>query len=168
MNIKTKKGQSDLVYTIGMILAVIFFMIIMIKLTTEIQDKFIPEINKTDAQAAAAGVIPLKTFNSFADSVTVIIILFNILLLFIFSFLSDIHPVFMVLYLILAVLTVIFTPIISNAIRVIYLHPDFATAANHLQATYFILDHFGIITLIIVIITGVILYAKIRTNQTTF
>lgn len=111
--------------------------------------------------AQAVGVVQAR-YNSFWEFAILFAFLIQIILMFISAFLIDVHPLFLVLYIILGLITFIFAPEVFGAIDRIYESPQFATSVAHLQYLDFIRTNFGIICVALMILTGIIIFAKLK------
>ena len=105
------------------------------------------------------------TFNNFWDSLIMIALVVNIILLLLSAFLVDIHPVFFVLYFVFAFITILFVPTINAVTDTIYnnntLYQNY-TQTNALQYTSYLQSHLGIFLLAIIVISAIIMYGKLR------
>lgn len=100
------------------------------------------------------------------DWAIMLLVLINILVLLITSFLIDIHPAFLVIYIIGAFLLVITLPYTAAAGERIYGMAQFSQGTNnviqYIPMTEFMLNHFGVIIVGVLFLTGIIMYAKIK------
>lgn len=160
-----KKGQTDIVYIVASIIAIIFVTLILVKITGTLNERLVPAFKNVSVEAGNATSAVLTTYINWADTVAIIAIVFSIMLLFIFSFMVDIHPIFLILYVVLVMFLAIFSPYIIGAVEDIYLSAEMASATAELPATFWFIEHFGIILLAIIIVSGIILFAKLRSTQ---
>ena len=159
-----KKAQVEV--SIWVWLAVIIGLLItapiILKLVTEPTSKFVDATASIDGNASAQGGKVLTKFTNFWDTLIVIAFLVFSILLLVSSFLVDTHPVFMFLYVVFAFLLILFTPFMADALDKIYGMPQFSTAVNDIPFSDFLRTNIEGITLGIVILSGVVIYAKFR------
>lgn len=99
---------------------------------------------------------------NFWDGVILAAFIFSIILLFISSFLIDTHPVWVILYIMIAFMLVLFMPNIISSIDAIYDSPHYATEVTQLTFMDNIRTYFAEILLGLIVITGIIIYGKIK------
>lgn len=100
------------------------------------------------------------------DWVIMFLVILNILILLISSFLIDIHPAFLVIYIIGAFVMVITLPYTMALAEKIYSNSEFASGSNnvvqYIPMTEFMLNNFGTIIVGIIVLSGIIMFAKIK------
>lgn len=158
-----KKGQatSIIIFVLG-IIALIIIAPIMLKIFNSTVPKFSDAVASQSPVANQTGQYIYTKTVSLWDSLILLGFVANVLLLLISSFLVDVHPAFFVVYLISAILTLIFAPDVLESIKVMWDNPQFATQTASLTMTRFIIDNFGVIILGILILSGIIMYAKFK------
>lgn len=159
---KNKRGQFDfgIITFVGLVVA----LILIAPLILSIVNKFLTPLGTAlGNQSAVAGTNVNYIQNSFGnllDGVIIFMFVINVLMLFVSAFLVDVHPIFIIVYIIVAFLTMIFAPNIIDAVNNIWGESTFSGDVAKLPLTNFILDHFGIIIMSIILVTGVILFTK--------
>lgn len=160
--IQTKKAQLDIIAWIVVVAGLLIVAPILWKAVDSSLTGLANGLNSTSPTAAATVTHISGTFTNWLDGVIVIGFLVNTILLFVFAFMIDTHPLFAVFYLISAIFTVMFGPYVIEPAKEIFNMPTLSDAVAKLPMTNFILTKFNIILLAVIVITGIILYAKIR------
>lgn len=165
---KNKKGQLayPIITFVGIIFGLILLGPIMLKMFNSIQAPFSDALlNQSDGGgvAAAAGFNKvMDTATTFWDKVLVAAFVLSLLLLFISAFLIDTHPVWIILYIFISFMLVMFAPDIVGTLSNIYDSPQFVDEVNQLTFFSTILTHFGEFLVGIIVVTGIIMYGKIK------
>jgi len=90
------------------------------------------------------------------------------IVLFISAFMADIHPLFIIVYVILAFILFMIVPALNDTFIQIYATPEMYNETSHLPMTDYLGQHFGIIAFIIYIISGAIMFGKMRMRQQSY
>jgi len=157
-----KKAQLDIMTFIVIVIGLIIVGPIILKLMSSITGGLGTNLGSMSTQANDSINYIQTTANTWFDTTIVIFIFINLILLFIFSFMVDAHPVFLILYIISAFFSIVILPYLADIPKAIYGSSQFSDAVTNLPFTSFILNHISIITLAVIFITGVIIYAKWR------
>ena len=164
-----KKGQlGGIIAVFGVILMLIILAPIILRVGTEVLDKTSTQLQTIDATNNSANQVTFvkNQMTGTFDWVIMFLIMFNILLLLISSFLIDVHPSFLVIYIIGCFILVITLPYSISVAERIYGMSQFNTAPNdvisYIPMTQFILNNFGSFLVGIIVLTGIIIYGKIR------
>lgn len=124
-------------------------------------------LNQTSQQAGNVVTAVNTSFTSVWDWVVLVIFFINLLLLFVSAFMVDIHPAFLFLYIIAAFFLVVFGSTALTALETLYstagTNPYSSTVAS-LPMTAFMVNNFGIVMLGVIVLSGIVMYAKIRIN----
>ena len=115
------------------------------------------------ANQSAAAVV--ATSNAFWDFAIIFAFVGMMIVMFISSYFIDVHPIFIVIYIMLAFILFLIIPSMQDAFGQIYGLPEFSSEVDNLSMTNFLQKNFGIVTLGIYIITGIIMFAKMRSRQ---
>ncbi len=160
----SKRGQIEIpiITLIAVVAGLIIMAPIVLKIVTNVLDPFSAGVGNVTASAGTSVQFVRTTFVSFWDWVILIAFTINIILLFISAFLVDTHPVFLILYIIFGIFTFAFAPMIKDVLDKIYNSPDFALEVSKLPITDFLREYFGIVILVVFILSGVIMYSKFR------
>lgn len=163
--LQSKKAQIDFPI-VGLIVVAVFLMItapFILKMFTSLQSSLSPAFgNVSGGEIAQQNVnYVFSTGINFMDKVVVFLFFSAVLLMLISAFFIDAHPLFVVLYIFLAFITVMFVPDIMNAVDNIYNSSTFASEVGYLTFTIALKDHFMAFLIGIIFLTGVIIYGKI-------
>lgn len=162
-----KKGQLDfpLISFIVLIFGLLLIAPIMLKIFTSIQA---PMSNSLGNLTDKGGDIAQANFNhvmnigiTWWDKVIIAAFFLSIILLVISSILIDTHPVWSILYIIIAFMLVIFAPDIIGSLDNIYNSQTFATEVNYLSFMNSLRVHFAEFLVGLIVFTGIIMYGKI-------
>lgn len=163
------RGQIDIgvVSFIAVVIVIIILAPILFNIVTTITGTVGDQINATDSTAGQAMYSIKEKFVSFWDIVIILLFGLNVVLLLISAFLAPTHPLFIVLYIIFAFITVVFAPNLIDVVQKVYtqyytLQPEMSTK---LAMTEFLIDNFSLILLGVIVLSGVIMYARIRYSQ---
>jgi len=157
-----RKAQMDIYTFIVVVVALLILAPIMLKVVNSVLGGFSTAINST-SQVASENVDYIQTsFVTFWDWLIAIAFLVNIIMLFVYAFLTDTHPVFALFYLIGVVITLMFAHYVIVPIETIFGMSQFSTEVIQLPITGFILQTFDLILLGIIIVTGIITYGKFK------
>jgi len=157
---KNKKGQSDVIYFIVAVVALLILAPIMLKVVNTSLGAFSTALNTT------ANVDYVHTtFVNFWDWLIAIAFLVNVVLLFVFSFMVDSHPIFAVFYFISAIIAMMFSHTVVTPISTIFGMDAFSTEVLALPITDFIVSNFDLLLLGIIILTGIIMYGKFKSGE---
>lgn len=162
-----KKGQIDypILTFIVVIIGLLFIAPLVYKVVNTSLDNFANSINNV-TEGAGDNVRFVETrFANTWDVIIIIAFIINVLLLFISAFLIDTHPVFIVLYLVFSIFTMMFAPTILDSVDAIYDSATFVNETANLPFMDFVRNYFGVIILGIMILTGIIIYAKFKYSQ---
>ena len=159
---KNKKAQIDIITLIVVIIGIIIAAVVMLKIFNSVVGGISQNIAPLSSEANKS-ITQIDTFyNNFIDQIAVFFIVLNIILLLVFSFFIDAHPAFLILYIFSAALSIMILPFISDIAIRIYGSEQFATEMSKLTFTSFVLNHLNMITLAVIFVTGIIIYAKFR------
>ena len=111
--------------------------------------------------ASSAATVVTQT-NNFWDLAVVIAFLVITIVMFISAYMVDMNPIFAVVYAILAFFLFMITPLLQDLFTGVYTNDQLTNQTQALPMTNFIQGHFIIITFALFIISGIIMYAKLR------
>lgn len=161
----SKKAQFDIM-TLGIILIFIFIIApIAFKMTTSVTSKFASQLNVISNKSAENVAQIENKFTTWWDTVIIIAIVGNIILLIISAFLIFVHPAFILVFILMSMLTMIFVPQLLSAPDAVWSNAGISDVTVHLPMTQFFMDHFGVILLAVIILTGIVLYTKLQQNR---
>lgn len=164
--IQNKKGQFD--YPIVTFIALIFGLMILGIFILKIWNSFSVPFASSLANVSVGGAQASTNFNTvmntainFWDKVLVSAFMLAVILLFISAYFIDAHPIFLIVYVLFSFMVMLFAPNIMQAMDSIYDSPSFATESAQLTFMNTIRTHFGEFLTGIMIITAIIIYAKL-------
>lgn len=164
-----KNGQVQAIVVITMvILGLIIAVPIILKVGTTVLGTFSTQLSNIDETNKSSDQVTFveDTITGSFDWVVMLLVLINILLLLVSAFLIDVNPAFVILYIIFAFVLVITLPYTASVGEKIYSMSQFSVGdenvVQYLPMTEFLLNHFGVVMVGIIFLSGVIIYAKIR------
>jgi hypothetical protein len=172
-----KKGQAlSIVFFFIIILSVFILGVLLMSMVNTILDPFREQISLVSNESATTvGVIQNK-FNSVWDWTIVILFLFNVVILMFSSFMVDIHPAFLVIYIIALMFLFMFGSTILGSLDALY-NPTGVFGSGNVTAggnayanmplTFWMLNNFTYVILGIAILSGIIMYAKFKFGNST-
>lgn len=165
--LKNKRGQIESIFYFFAIVFIIFLTApLFLKISTDMLSH-VEAVGGNISSTAGGDVKYLKTsMNNLWDEMIVLLFFGNIMLLLVSAFLVDVHPLFVILYIIGLVMLFVFAMPIWDVLNQIYSGTGagsvLSTQTNQMALTKFIIDYFGIILLGVVILSGIIMYAKFK------
>lgn len=160
---KNKKAQGNsIIAFIVIVLGLLFLAPIIYKIVGTAVGGFGNGIASMSpvANQTAQGIS--NSFTGFLDTFIAIAFLVNVLVLLVTSFLVDVHPAFLILYILTAVFSLIFAPTVYTSLDALWNNSQFTEAAAGLPLTGFILQNFGVILLGVLVLSGIVMYAKFK------
>jgi flagellar biosynthesis protein FlhB len=172
-----KKGNVDFgpAVLIAIIITLILVAPIMLRIIGTVTGTFFTQMNESNPDAVTPASEAVNKVYNFFDYLIVIGMFLNIILLFISSWFIDTNPIFILLYIIFAFILFLFLPNLVDAVDQVWLKMEDASAHdtwedNSLNLTFtdFIRRNMIMFSLIIIGLTGVIIYAKFKLTQGQF
>lgn len=164
---KNKKGQFE--FSIGLfailIIIAIIFAPIMIKVIKSVTGGMSIALNATNPEAVAQMNYAQNSALGFFDYLIVIGMFINVIILFISSYFIDTHPVFLLLYIFFTFLLMLFLPNMMDAVDKVWGKFNDTGIHSALPFTDWIRTHFITFMLAIIILNGIIMYAKFKTGE---
>jgi hypothetical protein len=174
--IRTKKGQSaDFIVLIAVIVGLILFAPIMVRIIGIVTGTFFTQMNSTAPTAVAPASKAVDTVYNFFDYLIVIGMFINIILLFISAWFIDTNPIFIILYIMFAFILFLLLPATMDAVDQVWEKIEgintldtWGDSSLNLNFTDFIRRNMMVFCIIIIVMTGVITYAKFKLTQGQF
>jgi len=163
---KTKRAQMDILAFAVLFLAIIIIAPIAFNLFFTIMDSVGTQFNAISNQSANAVAHVKNVYTGFFDFAVVSVFIVNVLLLLVSSFLVMVHPAFVVFFALFCMFTMIFVPQLLVVAEGVWGADTISTTTVYMPVTQFLFEHYGLILLIVMIITGIVMYAKLRSYQT--
>lgn len=171
LNKRNKKGQIDFgpAVLVSVIIGLLLFAPIMIRIIGTVTGTFFNTMNDTAPAAVADASSAVDKVYNFFDYLIVIAMFMNIIVLFISAWFIDTNPLFIILYIMFAFVFILFIPNMLDAVDRVWDQTDTLAASdtwegNSLNLTFtdFIRSNMVMFTLIIIVLTGIITYAKFK------
>lgn len=163
---KNKKAQYDTIAWIASVVVLLILAPILFKVVNTSLTSFSTAINNTSPVASENVDTIKETFTGWLDYIIMIGFLMNIVLLFVFAFMVDTHPLFLVFYIISSAFIMMFAPYVIEPIKQIFGMAEFGEAVVNLPLTEFVVTRFNIILLGVIVVAGIIMYAKLKGGGT--
>jgi len=163
-----KKGQIlSIIMFFGIVLAVFVISIILLKAVNTVLTPFSSSIGNVSVSAGQTVASIQSSFVKWWDIAILLIFFLNVIILLVSAFMIDVHPAFLILYILAVFFMIIFgSSIIGIVDRLfnggIYGINSFDMESGQMPLVKFIVDNFGIVMLGIIIISGIITFAKLK------
>lgn len=166
----SSKAQLDIPIVGFVVVAIglIIFAPVMLKVFRGIQVPMSSALGNVSSEAQSSYDSVMSPLVNWWDKVVMFAFVVSIILLLVSAFLIDTHPFFVILYILTCLFTVLIAPSIMSAADSIYENANFVTAdaggfviTNNLPFMDFLRTNFGVVLLVIIFITGVIMYGKV-------
>lgn len=162
----SKKGQIDIPIVAFVVIAISLIMIapVMLKLFVAIKAPVSNQLRNITGGAQGADQFDRIMGMGIGMWDKIIVAFFFIAMLFMFlsAFMIDTHPFWIIIYILVAFLLMLFAPNIVDSMDKIYSSPTFAVELEHLSFMNFIRIHFGEVFVGMIVITGIIMYGKVK------
>jgi len=160
---KNNKAQAtSIIYFFVITIAILICSIIVLKLVNTIVTPFQTQIGNMSAPAGEAVKNVQGKFTSWWDIFIVLLFIINVLLLFISAFLIDIHPAFVIVYIVCVFFMFIMGNYALDLLDNVWNKMATTTELAQSPMQLFIMANFNLIMLGIVILSGIIMYAKFK------
>ena len=161
--VKNKKGEftpaAFFVIIIILIIAAPIILMVINKATSGVIDA----VNATMPAAALEGTLAVEKVTNLFDYVVIIAMLVVLILLFISSFFIDTHPVFIIIYIMAAFILILIAPNVLDAIDTVW--GEFPIESGQLPFTDFMRQNLVAFIVGIIVVTGIIMYAKFKSTR---
>lgn len=158
-----RKAQAQSIIVFFFLMVALFIAgIIILRLVNNVLTPFAVNLNNS-APAVSSTITALQTkTGTFWDYALVLFFVFNVLLLFISAFMVDIHPAFIILYILSVFFLVIFGNSMLTVLDQIWLMMGTDLETAQTPMTQFIINNFTIVNLGIIVLSGIIMYSKFK------
>ena len=160
--INKTKAQTDIIVLVGVIISLMILAPVMLKIFNSIMTETIPILNESSTDAGDAMTKIEDTFINFWDYLIVTAMFVAVILLFVSAFMIDTHPIFLIMYIIIAFGLMTFSPYLTSPVSNILSMPQFSTELGQIPMTSFMITNFNLILLGIIVLSGIILYGKFK------
>lgn len=158
-----KKGQAlGIIALFAVVVAIFITSALIINITNKVLTPFSDTLSTISEDASDRVSSTNQMVNKWWDYAIVLIFIINVIMLFISSFLIDVHPVFIIIYIFALMFLFIFGTSALSTIQDLYLNDNLAEGLQYTPITNWIVNNFMIILLGIAVLSGVIMYAKFK------
>lgn len=162
MNKKGNLGYGIIAFA-AIIIGLLFFAPIGLKVVRSSITEFSNAINVTSPEASTTMTGIQTSFENLWDWVIFLCFGINVLVLLVSAFFIDTHPVFLIFYIMTLFFLFIFAPNMIDAVDTLWAHSAFSEETGlFLDLTDFLRLHFESILLGVAVLSGVVIYAKIK------
>lgn len=156
------KGQGSFVIFVFVIIALILMAPIFLKIINTVIPTVSNNVASLSPTANQTGQALRQTAVNWFDYIILIGFFANVILLLVSAFLVDVHPAFVVFYMLTGLFMFIFAPNALQATQEVYGNSQFATETSQLPLTSFLIDNFGAIILGVFVISLILMFAKFK------
>lgn len=158
-----KRGQAESIIIFFILIVSIFIVsIVILRVVNEVTTPLASQLGNINVQAGDAVTYTSNRFTSFWDTAIIIMFIINLLLLLMSAFLVDIHPAFIIIYILAIILLFVFGNMYLNVLDSVWNSVATPIEASQSPLQIFIINHFQLIMLGIVILSGIVMYAKFK------
>lgn len=161
----SKAQVESIIYFFAVIVGMFIVAVVVGYLMNAILSPFGNSLNSVSPTANQTVQGILTKTNGLWDSVFIALFLLNVIILMVSAFLVDVHPLFVFLYIIAVMFLIFLAPNILYAVEQIYNTPAYVDQINRMPMTRFLFDNFIVVLIGIIILSGVIMYAKFKFNS---
>lgn len=162
MNKKAQFGGEIFAFALILIAIIItsyFCLYLVNKVTTPVAE----QLGKQSPGAEVAVNTVRTGFMGIWDSIMALVFIFNIILLLLTSFFINAHPAFVILYIFSLVIIFILLPYVQDLAIAVYENNEFTSGIDtYMPITKFIMNNLVIMVLVIAVISGIIIYGKLK------
>lgn len=161
-----RKAQiPSVIIFFGLVVGIFIASIIILRITNEILTPFEAQIGNISESAGASVGYVHERFTTWWDVAVVSIFFISVILLFVSSFMIDIHPSFVILYIVALIILFMFGNYLLLVLDNVWFAVGTSTELDQTTMQRFIINNFNIILLVIFLLSGVIMYAKFKYFQ---
>jgi len=157
-----KIGQASIVTFVVVVIGLLILAPVMLKIFNTTVGEVGDKLNETSTEAGAAMEKVENTFTTFWDYLIVIAFFVNVVMLLISAFMVDTHPVFLIMYIISVFVIMSFAPYTMQPVTKILGMDQFTTELGQIPMTSFVITNFNLILLGVIVLSGIVMYAKFR------
>lgn len=169
--ITNKKAQVEFspAIVIAIIIGLLLLAPIMIRIIGTVTGTFFTQMNESYPNAVTPASDAVDKVYNFFDYLIIIAMFVNIIVLFISAWFIDTNPAFIILYIMFAFIMIIFLPNMMDAVDAVWVKMDsvgtldtWGTSSLNLTYTDWIRGHMVMFSLVIIVLTGIVTYAKFK------
>jgi hypothetical protein len=175
--IKQKKAQVEFspIVLISIVIGLLILGPIMMRIIGTVTGTFFTQMNDSAPEAVAEGSGAVDKVYNFFDYLIIIVIMINVIMLFVSAWFINTNPVWIIMYIMFAFIFILFVPNLLDAVDAVWERmedmEDKDTWGNDslmLDFTDFIRQNLVMFTLIVIVLTGIITYAKFKITSEAF
>ena len=165
---KSKKAQFGIITFVGLMFVLLLLAPFVVKIVRSSVGGFSDAITTVNAEAGANVDAIEDTFINMWDWVIFLVFSLNVLLLLISSFFIDTHPAFVIVYIMAVFFLMMFAPSMADTVETVFYDSAMTNMTTGHQAgallptTEFLINNFGTVLLGIIVLSGIIMYAKFK------
>jgi hypothetical protein len=156
--IKRKKGQAEgIIVFFALAVAILIVSIIILRIVNSVLTPFAPIIGNMSAPAGATVTAVQHSFGTWWDYFIILLLCLNVFTLLVSSFMVDIHPAFVIVYILAILVLVVMGNFALGALDQVWFHVGRNSIEGpQTQLQQFVINHFQML------LWGIIMYAKIK------
>lgn len=165
MDLVNKKGQVD--FPVITLIVVLFIIVLMAPIILKIWNSVsVPLSNSLSnmsggEQAGAAVTAIVDKGVSIWDTFLMALFIIALITMIISAILIDTHPIFVILFMVMAFITVLFAPTLIDSLSGLYDSPEFATELTQLTMVNHLRTNFTTYLVGFIILSGIIMFGKV-------
>lgn len=167
LKLGNKKGIADTIVILVTLFSLAITIIVAIYLSSELKTRLTPVLNEQDPSNVSTTALnnTLDAGMKYYDIIFVSMFVISVLGMVITSFLFYAHPVFVVIYIILSIGSIISSVFVSNIFETISSNSVFVSSLSSIPMTVWIVQNLPLLTAVLVMISIIVIYAKPTSNQ---
>lgn len=159
---KKAQGIAGIISFVLLIFLIIFSLPIIMKTTTTALNQTAIAMSPINNNSVNAISFASTKFASMLDWVIFLAFIGAVVVLLVTSFLVDIHPAFFVVYVLAMLAIVLIGPMFMPAMDAVWGSSTFATEAGNMPIMGWLEDHFIMVMVGVMVISGLIMFGKYR------
>ena len=158
-----RSGQAEsIIIFFGLVVAILIVSIIVLRLTNAVITPFQAQIGNMSVTAGSAVHQVHTSFARWWDYLIIGMFFINVIILLVSSFLVDIHPAFIIVYILAVIFLFVFGNYALLTLDNIWNMVGTATEQAQTPLQQFLINNFQLIMLGVVILSGIVMYSKFK------
>jgi hypothetical protein len=158
-----KKGQvTSVIFFFVLAIAILIVSIVVLRMTNSILTPFQNQIGNMSTQAGTAVAGVHSAMTNWWDIMIIALLGINIVILLVSAFMVDIHPAFLIVYIIAVFFMFIMGNYALSALDGIWGGMATATELAQTPMQQWIINNFNFVMLGIILLSGIVMYAKFK------
>lgn len=160
-----KKAQSDIAFFAAFLIGLVIIAPVLLMIIRTSIGGFSEGLQAAGYNYSANTVATIQeSFTNFYDFLIIATMVAAIVVLIITSFLVNVHPVFILFYIIECFVSMLIMSQLVNTANTVWLNDKIAPMSIYLPATQFVMEYYGLVLLAVMILTGIIMYSKLNSG----